>query len=582
MKIVLSILLGVLSFQTCGWPAPMPSKVKKIKDHQLAVYPDSENPDLFWFVPLVKPLVKDGKLIYTKRPAADGKVSFVFAVVPYMPKENLRLIAESIPELHSLDQLQPVIAKRLGIQIEDPVNVSALNEKATDIKYLDYSQKFRLNLSATEAEALEDDLKSGFGLRANVIMAFDSERVTKTLNIELKYEDVYKALGIGVGGSMLFTRAMIEGGISNYLGKKYMSVTGKGNLDIPSVVQQVILTFFRAYTRPNQNCNGNGNNNGGYYPGYPGGVNYSNPLKLESFAVNAENPKPAKSPNPAPSVTPSPSATPAQPDTPWEPDPSPVPTPTPSYDPNQPFPNPSQTGYPNDPYNPGGYPGGYPGSGYGNGSGGGNCLGSVNGGLTPTALFEFRADMQKNKDSFIYHQVQTADAEEVVVLPVDLAIQSEATKTASFSKIAEKSLEVRATASSDKPIKSGIILGSGDKLFLDTSFTLSVSNANGSQLDYPAWDSSWARPEEDLYYRIGNSPWIRMGKRVVIEPSSPYLGELEFYLDRSAIFNKIPEDLRKGKFIFPAKFLYERTLPVFHVTVSGAHYSDPSFLYHAN
>jgi hypothetical protein len=70
---------------------------------------------------------------------------------------------------------------------------------------------------------------------------------------------------------------------------------------------------------------------------------------------------------------------------------------------------------------------------------------------------------------------------------------------------------------------------------------------------------------------VGNGPWRKVNGRAMIGADLLQAGELQLYADRAAIWNKIPEDMRKSSMLgaVPAIFPYAATYPEFHLNLTG-------------
>jgi hypothetical protein len=589
LSAVASVIQMALA-SSAAWAVPTRQEAYRNDELGVVVYRDSEDTEIFWYLPILKPYMESGHVAFRKRARTNGNTDYTFYLLPQFPQELVEFVANEIPGLHNRQQLKPVKAKRFGLQVKQ-FNVAALSDEVTDYRYLNQPQMVRLSLSTDDSADFDDLFSSTPGVPVNMAIYYDSEFVQKYLKIELSYKEVYDAMNIAASGRYTFTKAEISAQMSNYLSNKYLSIKSKGDLKIPEIIEKVITQCFTPARSPMPATHFGLNIDsvdakpatgptadqlrrraeaearlrehgaawfsvpGSFIPpgsgtGNPGG---GNPLGLPI------GPAPSSAPAPAPSSssgsTPSPGSSSS----------------SSSSNGGSIFGSASSTG----------------GSIFGTtptplpSSGG--SLGST--GTTPTTgpmgdgvEFTFKKELSTREERFLYDQQQMADAQEISVIPAYLTAVTAQSESRLVTQLEGKTVRITADQDQGHPLRTGVVVHAGDQWTLSASFTLAAASpyGNGKQ-DYYRWDSTWPKTEGDLYYRIGSGPWIKVNGRAMVGADTLQSGELQFYEARAAIWNKLPADYRTSSMLgaIAAIFPYKSTFPEFTVTLTGRHVEGP-------
>ena len=132
------------------------------------------------------------------------------------------------------------------------------------------------------------------------------------------------------------------------------------------------------------------------------------------------------------------------------------------------------------------------------------------------------------------------------------------------SSITEKSTQLQAFA-------TGIEIKECEQYQLRAVFAYSAESPYLKGRHWFRWDSNWPNPYEDLYYRVGTGPWIKLNNEALIQYDSFHEGKLEFYLDKQRIWEKLPKEFREPRLggVMSARFPYKKFYPQFHIKVTG-------------
>jgi len=559
-----------LVFSTGAHALPTRDEVYRNDDLAVTVYRDSEKADQYWFVPQVKLYEVDGAIQYRKRKLPNGDTAFTFYVLPTFGEAVRDFISQEIPGLHASSQLKPVYAKRFGVQSKW-LGVSVESEEVTDYRYLNQPQMVRFVLNPDQTADFEDLFSTLPGVPVLTSISYESERVEKYLQIELTYKEVYKALNIGGTGRYTFTQAEIASGVSQYLANKYLNIRAKGDIKIPEIVNKVIESCFTPVARDAGAASRRGMFS---QPGQVPGLTPTEEAELIEWSLR-EVAHGAREGLRGDIVI----------DDPVDDEDDTLPPPRPRLPapssgsaggtggiggPLPPRPTSPTPGLP--PYTPpsGGTPGapGVPG---------------VPGASGAPVQFRFKRELADRDEKFLFHQEQMVDTQEKVVLPAYLTSKNRSAsgEADGTEVIALEPKAVRVTsgtARKSRPLSSGVRFERGSQVVLASAFSLHAANGynSGQSLPY-RWDPAWGDPEEELYFRVGNGPWLQFSKtagstgRALISATTLQRGEIQFYVDKSKLWQKIPAKLREPRWggLVEAIFPFEGTTMEFGVTVTG-------------
>jgi hypothetical protein len=534
-KIALALL--VLFAQT-AWSAPSDEVIYESDSLKTKVYKDAHDPNVFWYIPPVKLLQKDdGSVVYYKR-SKDGMNQYYFYLVPYMNDELVKFLANEIPGILNKSQLRPVVATQFAIQVPD-YQALFKSDEVTDYYYLNTPHLIKINLSEHDAEDFEFFLSNIPGVKANIVFTFQSEKQDKWLTLSLTYEEVYKALGALAGGDFngknTFTKAQIERAIRNYLANKSLDVRGKGDLQIPEIVNKVIAECFVPVGLPskNQQDDGGSGNPQNPYPFPPNNPNKPTPPNqgggnhpCDPSDPNCSSPNPMGSNggiNPNWNLLYSGLEEPPQ-------DPTNPPEPTPQ-------------------------------------------------GKKVELRFQFKMELANSKQNFLYKDVRYTDTVSVVSVPSFLTIDSLAVKSykPQVLSLGKKGFIVRKEHTKLNPLHTGIIVGPNEQYIIDADFAIAArSTYTDGKILWFKKDVAKASVNTNLYYKVGDSPWIpldtedKIDGRAVIKADIVEKGELLFAMAPEQIFKKIDSRYTKSKFgIYSPIMTYSETYPQFNISVLG-------------
>lgn len=560
------VALGLIL--SCMSASAAPTRQEVYRDDRLGliVYTDGQDENTYWYLPLVKvcnpgsseclrgvaPAAAQNAKSAAPRfrsAKATGEISYNFYLVPHLPEDLIEVLSYKIPGLQHRSQLKPVVAKKFAIQLPEFKKIAESGD-VTNYMYLNKPQLMRFRLTPDEAEDFDELYNLEPGIPAHVIISYESEKVSGYAQLKMSCAEVADELKIGVRGgasggvgkTQVFTRAQIENAVRNEQRNKGITLRTKGEQPgLDSLIGKLLDLCFIPVR------------NGQYpYGGYPG---YYDPLApivnlppvndpllgpsnynrySSAYQDSAENleawMQQLQGQLEAESVL--------------------------EHQQALSLPRPEQTGIP--PLG-GDYP---PTDDPGNGA--------PRRGAELT--FMFKKEVIDRKDLTAVSSEQMVDVVDTAVVHTYLTVNPAAQDRFTFQEFPERNLRVPHTATKADPLKTGIIIGKSDQWIIDASFVMEAeSKYNGGKKAEYRWASE-ASPENDLYYRIGTGRWFPVKEgRVTIGTDLIQGGELQFYIDREAIWKKIPEKYKKGKaFGLSAPiFEYSKVMPNFAVRMNG-------------
>lgn len=557
-KKITTSFMAMLLFVNSAWSMPTGKEVYRNDDMGVVVYTDSVDTGVFWYLPMVQLDQKDGKVNYRSRKRADGNVDLTFYVLPHFTKEMSEFVSREIPGLHNRNQLKPVQAKRFGFQSKE-FNLLAMSDEVTDRQYINRPQMIRMTLTPDQNEDFMDLFTSSPGVPVNMVIYYEAEKMEKFLNIELSYKDVYDAMNIGATGKYKFTKAEISVNMEKFIVNRYLHVRRKGDLKMPEIVERVISECFTSTKSKdgNQRFNVMGPTVFGVAPktsktGKKGAQ--SNREQEQELAemkrLEAElaglDPVVGVVPGAGPLIV---TTDPRRTTTVAVAEDTPVPPPPPL---------PPVRGRPPGPVVP-------PYTPYTPPAPANNNPGTTSDGLT----FTFKKELSTREEKFFFMEEVVADTQEIVVIPTFLTERPQATPTKIVNTLGQKKIRIAHDNDKARLARSGVYVQAGDQWTINAAFSMSATSVfRGTETVYP-WDSKWSSPDGDLYFRVGDGPWRKVNGRALIGGDSLQEGELQFHLDKSSIWNKLPAKYRESKWHKSAIFAYDYFYPEFLVTLTG-------------
>jgi hypothetical protein len=550
-RVVLHVLLGfcvavvgTLTFSS-AWAEPSREEAFRNEELNLYVYKDGSDPEVYWYLPPLRWLEQDGRLVWYKRSRGD-RVDYYFYVTPYMTDQLLSYIASEIPNVRRQSQLRPVQLKRLGIRVPQ-FDISVIGGDATDYQYLNTPQLIRLTLDTFRSEDFEFFLNNPPGIQVQVYFFYVAERVDRYINLELSCSDVYSAMRVGVAGKYEFVRAEIEDRVFEYLANRHLYIRSKGDIPMPDIVNRAIAECFVPIQPPRVSAQVERLLGTRWSPRLVEAYNHQ-VTQLGRVLDDGYVPPPAAGMpgglpgtglNPSlPGTRPLPGAPgPGLPGTPGVPQPGPIVPPAPGPGPG---PRPPYPGSPTPPQQPDGI------------------------------MFQFRRDTAEVTRNFYFRREQVSNSEEVTAIPIMMSMNpSSPPRDVDSTPYPQRDFVIEIDHVERTPFRTGIQVGRGDQFLISAVFSLYAESAYANGRNRLRWDSSWPSPDEDLYYRVGTGPWVAVNGRALIRSDSMVTGELQLYMNRSRIWEKLPEDMRRPRFLLPPVLRFRTTYPQFNVTVTG-------------
>jgi hypothetical protein len=195
--------------------------------------------------------------------------------------------------------------------------------------------------------------------------------------------------------------------------------------------------------------------------------------------------------------------------------------------------------------------------------------------LLPTATlkagFVFKKTALTKNNQAVIKQVELKDTTAVYTVVDTFSAGAKAVDKVSVQSIAEKKFTATVKNSAATPLMTGIKINDGEQYTINAEFVFNAMSGFSSwKKKQYAWDESWGSTDGDLYYRLGSGDWTKVNRRAIITSDvTRGGGELQFYIDRSAIFNQIDPKLRKGNVLVGPVFTIDKIDPQFVIQVSG-------------
>lgn len=511
-KLVLAVAAAATLSSSSTFAAPTREEVYRSDRLHTVIYRDGQDPNVYWFLPPIKLYENEGKVVYYRRPSGD-KINYYFYIQPFMNDDLINLLSGEVPGLQGRSQLKPVIARQFGIQVKQ-FNATAMGDKITDFHYINQPQLIKVSLDAKDADEFDFFLANKPGIQADVLFNYEMDRAEKYLTIQLSHKEVYNALNIGATGQYQFSRAQIEKSITSYISNKYITVRSKGDIAIPEIINKVIEECFTPYEKKDEKKKKD---------------DWRDWLMAPSEVKSSTSGAADKQKELLQTL-----------DSGWD------------------------GGWgKDDDDDPWGHP---------SGSSGSSGAPSVPKGAA-AVQFTFKRDLINSDKVFYYSHQQFVTAEETASIPVYLStLPSELKTRVKASPLPRRELIVEYTNEEAKPLRTGIFINPDEQYDINAVFAFSANSAYSSgSAKWYRWAGTWPSPDEELYYRIGRGQWNRVNRHAAIKIEGIHTGELQFYLDRKKLWEKIPADFKNSKLlgVVPAIFTYQKTYPQFNVVVTG-------------
>ncbi|MEW6057373.1 MAG: hypothetical protein AB1540_12245, partial [Bdellovibrionota bacterium] len=161
---------------------------------------------------------------------------------------------------------------------------------------------------------------------------------------------------------------------------------------------------------------------------------------------------------------------------------------------------------------------------------------------------------------------------EIASIPVYLSVlPSAATASVEIAALPRREFVVEDKHTQVTPLKTGIQIQDNEQYIINAVFAYSGKSPYQKEPNWYRWSSDWPNVDEDLYFRVGTGPWNKVNGRAILKTEDLDKGELQLFLDRKRIWEKIPPKFKDPKMLglLPAIFKYRDLHPQFNVVITG-------------
>jgi hypothetical protein len=493
-------------------------------DEKITVFKDAVDENIFWFVPRIRFESSGGKTLLVPSTTADGKTQYTTRIIPYFTKDMRNLVEANIPNIRQDSQLLPVVAKNIGFNLPD-FGFKFMSPSVTNYEYLDVPRLVRFSLNADDAALFNRLYSDDMGVTVEFSITYDGMLTDKFYNIDVSCKQIKNVLDSNIGGGAslglpngIVLGADLQRAFENTVGSSMNNVNIVSEGEVPGMADMLSRVMSTCFTPVDST-------------GYPATGGYYNPGGIYGSDANDPN---CTNPNDTSAAC-------------------------------------GGTGSNTNPFGTGtGL--GTGGLGDGTGTGGlGDGTGTGTGtNLLPKAAlsahYRYKSTSSDVDNQTVAKSVSLKTSESTTVIVDSMTSKASDVDSLQVTGAVDRKFTVTQNNASSTPYKTGIKIAGGQQVTISAAFVFA-----GSATATPAkavWDTTWGNPNGDLYYRIGTGAWTAVNSRVVLASDVANGGELQFYLDRSAIFNAIPAQLRKAKNIFarPA-YTIDSISPSFSVEV---------------
>lgn len=625
------VILIQMASLTVAHAVPTEKEAWRSLEHGITVYRDSEDDDIYWFIPKLRFEAKDGKTFLRSRTLPDGQREYITRLIPYFSKDLRDLVSQNITNIRQDSQLKPVVATKIGIGLPD-FGQKFTSASVTNYQYLDSPRLVKFVLSADDAELFDSLYSDENGVNVDFTINYDGVVTEKFVNMTVSCDDMASELSTnfkpsasanaGIKGVDVWAGADLERAFLRQAANSAKSVTITQKGDLPEMIgllQQTMNMCFAPvldqYGNPLSGSYGGTNSGGGRWDDYFPGTNTSGSSSDSGLGDDYDQAEKDQKDKDAETATYERDATDdarnkkPKDDGTWFP---------PSPD--------TGTGNTSDPADPGTDPVNNRGDGTTKKSlsskakkanaflpkkgqassavssayltemdrasaelsaienamsldraipGMNSGAASRGGGLLPevTAKMRFKlktTEVGKSNKANV-RDIKVKDKQQIYVLPGYLRATEQKAERVTVVPLQNKTVRVLATNGMAAPFKTGIAVKPNEQWSINAAFLfIARSSTNWTTKTYD-WDSRWKKPDGDLYFRVGSGHWTPVYGRALIESDVIGGGELQFYIDRSSIYNKLPTSHTKHSLvgIFPALFPETSFMPEFSVEISG-------------
>jgi hypothetical protein len=550
--VVAGSLLSVSAFAV-----PSDRQAWSSQKYGITVYHDELDAKLYWFVPLIRFESTGGKTLLRPTTLANGKVEYVTRIIPYFPEDMRELVTQKIPEIRDDSQLKPIVARNIGIALPD-FDYKFSSPSVTSYQYLDVPRLVRFQLDKDEAALFDQLYRDDLGVPVEFTISYDGVMTDKFYNIDIDCKKMERELStnfkpsVGVGDAKVYLGLDLEFAFLNNVKNSTndVNITSKG--DVTGMQEMLNRVMNLCFDPVDGDDPGNGSGRSSYPP--------SRGRSGDDIGGSDDPSLPPRRTSPARgNVIDN------------------------GFDPRSPLPSPGMFGRSAaetlaaqeatllkeihdhldlDRKSAGCDP-----------KAGAGC--GVDPGLLPAATLKagyvFKKTALDRDNQAVVKEVDLKDTVNTATIVGALAANEKAAEKIEVERIADRKFTVSAKDSASEPLGTGIRMGDGEQYAINAEFVFNAASAYGGwKSKQYAWDPAWPKTDGDLYYRIGGGEWTPVNRHTVLVANAANGGdEIQFSVDRSAIFNKIPEKLRKGNILIGPAFTLDGIDPQFVVQISG-------------
>jgi hypothetical protein len=517
-------------------------------EYGIKVYKDAVDNDIYWFIPKLRfeAIGGENKTLLRSKKLENGSTEYTVRIVPYFSKDLRELVAQNISNIRQDSQLKPVVAKSIGISLPD-FGFKFTSANVTNFQYLDAPRVLKFTLPASDAETFDMLYGDDSGVNVDFTLTYDGMMTDKFYNIQVSCKNISDALSLTVGGTPsasvnvegvanVVLGADIEAAFINSVSNstRGIDIVSKGDI---TGMQEMIRRVVNLCFEPVDDYNST-------YPTrrtrYPDDEEDDRTTGRNGTRTGEDRRRgDVIDPGFFRSMLTAPKSE-AQLLSELEH----------KMDLDRPIGGPGEGEDP-DPR-------------------------QKNGGLLPEveakAKFRMKKTMINDDKQAVAKQVSLKDTTAIYVAPAFLSANAKKVETVKVESLGMQQFKAGAENAMAAPMKTGIMVKGGEQWTINAAFVFNVkAGASIWQQKQYAWDSAWPKTDGDLWFRVGSGEWKPVNGRAIIESDVVTGGELEFYVDKSSIFNKIPEKLRKPGCagLCAPTFTLERIMPEYAIQISG-------------
>lgn len=524
-------------------------------EQKIVVYKDAVDPDIYWFIPKIRFETSAGKTVLRQSTLASGKVQYITRIIPYFTRSMRELVANNLSNVRQDSQLRPVVARSIGIDLPD-FSYKFASPSVTNYQYLDVPRLVRFQLDPEEAATFDELYKDDLGVTVGFTVAYDGMMTDKFYNIEISCKEMARELSsnfkpsVGVGakvkGVSVYAGVDLQFAFLNTVQNSVngVNITSKGDLPgMQEMLRRVMNLCFdpvdsygstydddRYPTRrtPTDDDDGLPTRgdviDDGFTPRNKLAMSGMTNRSSAAMALAVQEARLMKFLHDRLDLDRALVECDPKKDKDCDEEKDP-----PTTDP----------------------------------------------GLLPKAQlkmgYKFKKTVLDKDNQAVVKQVSMKDTTSTTTIFDMLTATAKPIEKVVVQPIAEKKFKVTVGNKAAAPLTTGIKIADGEQYTINAEFTFNaISSYSPWKSKQYEWDATWPKTDGDLYYRLGSGNWAPVNRRTIITSDvARGGGELQFYIDRSAIFNKIPEKLRKGNILVGPVFTVDGISPEYSIQVSG-------------